>query len=350
MVLLGSLRFALYRLMLFMCFGEKLDEKAVREIQIVSQNVLLRALDLNVLIFFPAISKYIFRDRLKIAKETRLKLSELFMPLFEARRQHIRRKQLVNEDRNEPRLEFSYVDSLLTLELADDDGGRNRQLTEDEMVTLCAEFLGGGIDTTVSALQWIMAELVRHQEIQMKLREEIENVSGSLDGQGIKEEDMQKMPYLKAVILEGLRRHPSGHFLLPHSTYEDAKLNGYFIPKGSDVHFSTAMLGWDEKVWEEPMEFKPERFMGKVERAAMSMDIITGSDQEIKMMPFGAGRRMCPGIGLGMLHLEYFVANLVREFEWKPVEGKEVDMSEKLEVLIVMKHPLRARLLPRINN
>ncbi|CAL9239159.1 unnamed protein product [Arabidopsis halleri] len=73
---------------------------------------------------------------------------------------------------------------------------------------------------------------------------------------------------------------------------------------------------------------------------------LTGS-KGIKMMPFGAGRRICPGIGLAMLHLEYYVANMVREFQWEEVECHEVDLTEKLEFTVVMKHPLRAVAVPR---
>ena len=75
---------------------------------------------------------------------------------------------------------------------------------------------------------------------------------------------------------------------------------------------------------------------------------ITGS-KEIKMMPFGAGRRICPGYGLALLHLACFVANLVREFEWKAVEGEEVDLAEDFEFMVIMKNPLRAQIIPRRN-
>ncbi|GAY42411.1 hypothetical protein CUMW_066630 [Citrus unshiu] len=83
-----------------------------------------------------------------------------------------------------------------------------------------------------------------------------------------------------------------------------------------------ADMGWDPKVWEDPMGFKPERFLNDHDQ---DFDI-TGS-REIKMMPFGAGRRICPGFGLAMLHLEYFVANLVWNFKWKAVDGDEKESS-----------------------
>lgn len=148
------------------------------------------------------------------------------------------------------------------------------------------------------------------------------------------------MPYLKAVVLEGLRRHPPGHFVLPHKLSQDVELDGYLIPKETLVNFMVADMGWDPKVWEDPMEFRPERFVGE------AFDI-TGS-KEIKMMPFGAGRRVCPAYALAMLHLEYFVGNLMWWFEWRDVEGDEVDLTEEQEFTIVMKHPLRARISQRM--
>ncbi|KAJ9678322.1 hypothetical protein PVL29_020476 [Vitis rotundifolia] len=105
-------------------------------------------------------------------------------------------------------------------------------------------------------------------------------------------------------------------------------------------------MGRNPNKWEDPMEFKPERFLNSKGDGDEVFDI-TGS-REIKTMPFGAGRRIRPGLGLAMLHLEYFVANLVWSFEWKAVEGDEVDLSEKQEFTIVMKNPLQAHLSPRL--
>ncbi|KAJ0969081.1 hypothetical protein J5N97_021958 [Dioscorea zingiberensis] len=205
-----------------------------------------------------------------------------------------------------------------------------KALTDDELVVLCSEFLSNGTETTVTALEWIMASVVKYPNVQAKMREEIERVAE--DGsEVIKEEELQRMVYVKAVVMEGLRRHPPAHLVLPHSVSEEIVVEGYVIPKNASINFGVAEMGWDEKVWEEPMEFRPERFVEE------GVDV-TGS-REIKMMPFGVGRRICPGLGLAVLHLEYFVANLVREFEWREVEGEDVDLAEKPEFTVVMKHP-----------
>ncbi|OVA05853.1 Cytochrome P450 [Macleaya cordata] len=187
-----------------------------------------------------------------------------------------------------------------------------------------------------------MANLVKHQNIQSKLVDEIKGVVKS-ENDDIKEEDLQKMLYLKAVVLEGLRRHPPTHFVIPHAVTEDLCLDGYVVPKEATVNFMVAEIGRDPKLWNDPTEFKPERFLSSGE-----VFDITGS-REIKMMPFGAGRRICPGLGLATLHLEYFVANLVREFEWTARIGDDVDLSEKQELSITMKNPLWAHISPKIS-
>ncbi|KAH0943131.1 hypothetical protein HID58_002768 [Brassica napus] len=317
-VVVDHFHYAMFALLALMCFGDKLDEEQIKEVGYVQRRMLLNFSRFNILNLFPKLTKLIFKSKWEEFLQIRREQEDVLLPLIRARR------KMVEEERKEENKDYvqSYVDTLLDLELPEE----KRKLNENEIISLCSEFLNGGTDTTATTLQWIMANLIK-------------GVAGE-EAKEIEEEEAHKMPYLKAVVLEGLRRHPPGHMVLPHSVTEDTVLGGYKIPKKGTVNFMVAEIGRDPAVWDEPMAFKPERFMGEE-----SVDI-TGS-RGIKMMPFGAGRRICPGIGLAMLHLEYYVANMVREFEWKEVKGCEVDLAEKVEFTVVMKHPLKARAVPR---
>ncbi|XP_062119679.1 cytochrome P450 89A2-like [Humulus lupulus] len=331
-------QYAMFCLLVLMCFGDKLDESKIKEIETIQRRILLGFSRFNILNFLPGLTKIVFRKRWQELFQLRYDQLEVLVPLINSREKVEEAKIATNDDDD---FVLCYVDTLLGLELPEE----KRKLDTGEMVTLCSEFLNAGTDTTSTALQWIMASLVKHPQIQEKLYEEIKGVMGDDDrrrGKEIEEEDLQRMPYLKAVILEGLRRHPPGHFVLPHAVSEDVVVGGHVVPKKGSVNFMVAEMGWDPKVWEDPMAFKPERFLVG-DDSKVEFDI-TGN-REIKMMPFGVGRRICPGYGLAMLHLEYFVANLVWKFEWNKVD--EVDLSEVQEFTTVMKHPLHARLTPR---
>ncbi|PHT53464.1 Cytochrome 89A9 [Capsicum baccatum] len=340
--LIDHFQYAMFCLLILMCFGDKLEESQIKKVENMQRKLLLDFQRFNILNFLPRVSKIIFRNRWKELIELRQEQENILIPLIEARS---RAKEQKLEQGDE--YVVAYVDTLLNLELPEEQ----RNFNQGEIVTLCSEFLTAGTDTTSNALQWIMANLVKKPSIQEKLYREIASVVGEkqskLTDEGVKEEDLQKMPYLKAVILEGLRRHPPGHFVLPHTVTEEVELNGYLIPKDATINFMVAEMGLDPKEWENPLEFRPERFL--VEGSDIEGFDITGS-REIKMMPFGAGRRICPGLVLAMLHLEYFVANLVWHFQWKPVQGDDVDLSEKQEFTVVMKDPLRALICPRVNS
>ncbi|KAG4906331.1 hypothetical protein JHK82_054967 [Glycine max] len=327
--IIDHFQYAMFCLLVFMCFGERLDDGKVRDIERVLRQLLLGMNRFNILNFWNPVMRVLFRNRWEELMRFRKEKDDVFVPLIRARKQKRAKDDVV----------VSYVDTLLDLELPEE----KRKLSEMEMVTLCSEFMNAGTDTTSTALQWIMANLVKYPHVQEKVVDEIRSVLGERvrEENEVKEEDLQKLPYLKAVILEGLRRHPPGHFVLPHAVTEDVVFNDYLVPKNGTVNFMVAEMGWDPKVWEDPMAFKPERFMNEE-----GFDI-TGS-KEIKMMPFGAGRRICPGYNLALLHLEYFAANLVWNFEWKVPEGGNVDLSEKQEFTVVMKNALLVHISPRI--
>ncbi|KAI3905979.1 hypothetical protein MKW98_022408 [Papaver atlanticum] len=294
-------QFGMFCLLIFMCFGEKLDEKIIREVESVQRNLLLWFK------FYKLRS-----DQVKV-----------LIPLIRSRQEEqMKKKNKANEENHEEKsLGLCYVDSLLNLELPDEEGGK-RKLSENEMVSLCSEFLDAGTDTTSTTLQRVMTNLIQ-------------------------EEDLKKLPYLRAVILEGLR-HPPGHFVLAHAVTQDTELDGYAIPKEAIVSVMIGEIGLDPKVWEDPMVFKPERFLNEDGGSVVNEELtdVTGN-KEVKMIPFGAGRRMCPAYGMAMLHLEYFVANFIKEFKWTAKVGDEIDLTEKQEFTIVMRNPLWAHVSPR---
>ncbi|KAL6629327.1 hypothetical protein ACP70R_029092 [Stipagrostis hirtigluma subsp. patula] len=318
-----AFRRVLFDLIVYMSFGAMLGPEVLDEIQGLQLQVVRSMTSFPVFGFVPAVTKRLFRKRWEAYVAVRRRQEDLFLPLIDARRRG---------DADGPPC---YADSLLALRVADEG---DRPLTDAEIVSLCSEFLNGGTDSTVTLVEWIMAELVNHPDVQAKVYEEVRSKPELNDG------DPQGTPYLKAVELEGLRLHPPPHFTLPHGLQSDAEIGGYAVPKGAEVNFPLAEFGRDETVWTAAREFRPERFLDGGEGCDVDM---TGS-REIKMMPFGAGRRMCPAYTLGMLHAEFFVGSLVRELEWLPaMEGEAVDMAETMVFNTVMKHPLRARIVPR---
>ncbi|KAH9797487.1 putative LRR receptor-like serine/threonine-protein kinase RFK1 [Citrus sinensis] len=316
--LLDHFLYAMFCLLVLMCFGDKLDESQIKKIENVQRRLLLAVGKFNILNFWPRLTKIVFFKKWIQFLQMRRDQENVLVPLIRARK---KMKEEESLGVNKEEYVLSYVDTLLDLQLHEE----KRKLSEEEIVSLCSEFLSAGTESTSTALQWIMANLVKHPHVQEKVYTEIRGVVG--ENEEVKKEELQEMPYLKAVILEGLRRHPPGHFVLPHAVTEDFVLDDkYVIPKDGSVNFMVADMGWDPKVWEDPMACKLERFLNYHDQ---DFDITGG--REIKMMPFGAGRRICPGFGLAMLHLEYFVANLVWNFEWKAVDGDEVDLTEKQE-------------------
>ncbi|KAH7526432.1 hypothetical protein JRO89_XSUnG0055000 [Xanthoceras sorbifolium] len=330
-------QYAMFCLLVLMCFGDKLEQKQIKEIEDIQRRSLLGFSRFNILNFWPRLTKILLRKKWEAFFQIYKDQKRVLIPLIQARKK-LKEESVSKAKENDEHYVLSYVDTLLDLQLPHE----KRKLNEDEIVALSSEFLNAGTDTTSTALQWIMANLVKYPQLQEKLFMEIKGIMSEGEEE-VKEEELHKLPYLKAVILEGLRRHPPGHFVLPHAVTEDVELGGYKIPKNGTINFMVAEMGWDPKVWEDPMAFKPERFLN----GNGEVFDITGS-REIKMMPFGVGRRICPGLGLAMLHLEYFVANLVWSFEWKSVETYQVDLSEKQEFTIVMKNPLQAMISPRI--
>nr|AAD11427.1 cinnamate 4-hydroxylase [Mesembryanthemum crystallinum] len=180
------------------------------------------------------------------------------------------------------------------------------------------------IETTLWSMEWALAELVNHPEIQKKIRHEI---AMKLEGKPVTESNLEQLPYLQAVVKETLRLHTPIPLLVPHSNLEEAKLGGYTIPKNSKVVVNAWWLANNPEWWRDAEEFRPERFL---EEEAGADAAVGGGKVDFRFVPFGVGRRSCPGIILALPILGLVIAKLVSNFEMKPPPGEEkIDVSEK---------------------
>ena len=182
-----------------------------------------------------------------------------------------------------------------------------------------------------------MTELIRHPEMMKKVQNEVREIVGNK--KDITEDDLDKMHYLKAIIKETLRLHPPIPLLTPRKSIQDAKIDGYDIAAGTQVIINAWTIGKDPTLWDEPEEFQPERFL------TSSIDF---KGHDFQLIPFGAGRRGCPGISFAITTIELVLANLVRNFEWTLADGaigKDLDMTESTGI-IHRKFPLIAIATP----
>ncbi|KAK6136028.1 hypothetical protein DH2020_030238 [Rehmannia glutinosa] len=325
---LKNARFAVFCILLAMCFGVEMDDETIEKVDQTMKDVLI-VLDPRLDDFLPLLNPFFSKQRKRV-HEVRKQQIETLVPLIEKRRNAIR-----NPGSDKTAASFSYLDTLFDLKIE----GRKSSPTNAELVTLCSEFLNGGTDTTATAVEWAVARMIENPEIQSRLYNEIRTTVGA---KKVDEKDVENMPYLNAVVKELLRKHPPTYFLLTHAVTEPAKLGGYDIPQGVNVEFFSQGISDDPKVWSNPEKFDPDRFFVGREEAD-----ITGTTG-VKMMPFGAGRRICPGLSMGTVHISLMLARMVQEFEWSgyPDNGK-VDLSEKLVFTVVMKNCLRAKIKPR---
>lgn len=191
-------------------------------------------------------------------------------------------------------------------------------------------------------LEWILARMVLHPDIQAKAQSEIDTVVGT-GNRSVSDSDLPNLPYLHAIVKETLRMHPPGPLLSwARLAIHDTHLGHHFIPAGTTAMVNMFAITHDEKIWSDPNEFKPERFI-------MNEDVpIMGSD--LRLAPFGSGRRTCPGKAMGLATVELWLAQLLQSFKWVPSDDQSagVDLSETLKLSLEMKHSLVCKAVTRV--
>ncbi|CAL4973417.1 unnamed protein product [Urochloa decumbens] len=195
------------------------------------------------------------------------------------------------------------------------------EINEDNVLYIIENINVAALETTLWSIEWAIAELVNHPEIQQKLRQELDAVLGP--GHQVTEPDTHRLPYLQAVIKETLRLRMAVPLLVPHMNLHEAKLGGYDIPAESKILVNAWYLANNPDSWRKPEEFRPERFLEEEKH-------VEANGNDFRYLPFGVGRRSCPGIVLALPIIGITIGRLVQNFELLPPPGQDkIDTTEK---------------------
>ncbi|RWR73956.1 LOW QUALITY PROTEIN: Cytochrome P450 [Cinnamomum micranthum f. kanehirae] len=240
----------------------------------------------------------------------------------------------MTKENNEGRLEEDLVDVLLRLQ---HDGDLEIPITKRSIKAVLAEMFAAGTETSSTVMEWAMSELMRNPNVMEKAQAEVREV---LRGKApIEEKDIHELNYLKLVIKETLRLHTPLPLLLPRECRERCEIDGYEIPAKTRVIINAWAIGRDPQHWDDAESFRPERFIGS------SIDF---KGTNFELIPFGAGRRMCPGMLFGLASVELALAQLLYYFEWKlpnAIEPEDLDMTEAFGIAVGRKSNLKKSLI-----
>ncbi|KAL5802244.1 hypothetical protein ACOSQ4_030549 [Xanthoceras sorbifolium] len=213
-----------------------------------------------------------------------------------------------------------------------DHGDLEIPLTTDNIKAVIQDLFIAGTETSSATLEWAVSEMLKNPKVLEKAQAEVRQV---FDRKGyVDETDFHELEYLKLVIKETFRLHPAIPLLLPREGRESCKIDGYDIPVGSKVIVNAWAIGRDPNYWMEPESFYPERFIGSS---------INYKGASFELIPFGAGRRICPGISFGMANVELPLANFLYHFDWKlpnGVKNEDLDMAENFCSAVKRKNEL----------
>ncbi|KAJ9170624.1 hypothetical protein P3X46_018718 [Hevea brasiliensis] len=201
--------------------------------------------------------------------------------------------------------------------------------TDEIIKGLIMNMIFAGTDTTAVTLEWAMSNLLNHPQVLEKAKSELDFQIGQETL--IDEPDISKLPFLQNIILETLRLCPAAPLLLPHLSNNECSIGGYVVPKNTMLLVNAWAIHRDPQMWDDALKFKPERF-----------EIGQAEGYSCKFLPFGLGRRACPGMGLANRVLGFALGSMIQCFEWKKVGDKEIDMTEGTGLSMPKAEPLEA--------
>ncbi|KAL0446056.1 UNVERIFIED_CONTAM: cytochrome [Sesamum latifolium] len=308
---------------LSLLWGGTIDEQKRDKLGAKFRDKILKLVDLlgkpNVSDYFPILAKF---DVQGIEKELRA-----LMPSVEEILDTVidEKAKMMAAEGGESERGKDFLGILLDLKERQVGEGSSFGLTQIKAILM--DIVLGGTDTTATMVEWVMDEM-------KKVQQELTDVVG--ENNIVEESHMTKLHYLDAVLKETFRHHPPVPLLLPRCPSQSCIIGGYMIPKHSQVFLNLWSACMDPQVWENPSEFRPDRFL---KDNAEKFDYIGNNFQ---FLPFGSGRRVCPGLPLAERMVMYLLATLLHSFEWRLPEGETVDLSEKFGIVMRKSTPLIA--------
>ncbi|XP_011013817.1 PREDICTED: geraniol 8-hydroxylase-like [Populus euphratica] len=207
----------------------------------------------------------------------------------------------------------------------------NTELSSTDIQILLLDFFNAGTDTTSSTEEWAMTELLLKPDKMVRAKNELQEIEGP-----VQESDISKCPYLQAIVKETFRLHPPAPFLLPRKAVSEVEMQGFTVPKNAQILINIWAIGRDPAIWPDPNSFKPERFL------ECQADV---KGRDFELIPFGAGRRICPGLPLAHKMVHLTLASLIHSFDWKIADDltpEDIDMSQTFGLTLHKREPLRA--------
>ncbi|CAM8909561.1 unnamed protein product [Rhodiola kirilowii] len=280
----------------------------------------------NISDFFPALG---WLDLQGIEARSRRVVTEMDVMFDNAIAQIHKRK-----DENQNQGSANFLGYLMGLK---DENDSATSISLTQIKALLMDVAVGGTDTTSTLFEWTLSELLLHSRVLKVVQDELTEVVGLDDH--VTEFHLPKLCYLGAVIKEAHHLHPAFPFLFPRCPSQETQVGNYTVPEGVRIFINAWAIHRDPTIWENPLEFKPERFL----KSETKWDF---SGQDLRYIPFGCGRRICPGLPLAERSLMYTLATFLHCFNWEVPYGVKIELGESFGLLMKKKKPLVA--IPRL--
>ncbi|XP_038687405.1 7-ethoxycoumarin O-deethylase-like [Tripterygium wilfordii] len=303
--------------------------KAVAELMVIMGEA-------NVSDFFPFLARFDLQGVERRTRKVGVWIEDIVNFIIE---KHMSSNIAVKEDGVGKKKGRDFLQLVLELQERNDPA---TSITMNQAKGMLVDVLIGGTGDTATVVEWAMAEMMMSPHIMKKVQQELDEVVGV--NNSVEEFHLPKLLYLDAVVKETSRLHPAVPTLVPRCPSSSATVGGFTIPRGTQVFLNVWAIQRDPELWDNPLEFRPERFLNGED---CKLDF---SGNNCKYLPFGSGRRICAGVPLAEKMLMYLLASWLQSFDWKLPPGEELELSEKSGIIVKKARPLIVIPTPRLQN